>query len=54
MRTALRCAFSWVETSLTRVVLRDLDAPGKMSLTNDVETVVDEISRVLAPFASKS
>jgi hypothetical protein len=39
----LRCAFAWIETSLTRVVLRDLDAPGKMSLTNDVETVVEQL-----------
>jgi hypothetical protein len=34
VRTALRCAFAWVETSLTRVVIRDLDVPGKCSVTN--------------------
>lgn len=37
----LRCAFAWVEASYDRVVLRDLDVPGKMSLTNDAEGVVD-------------
>ena len=32
--------FEYVEVSATRVVLRDLDVPGKPSITNDAEAVV--------------
>lgn len=38
--TRVNCAFSWIERSTTRVVLRDLDAPGRPTLTNDADAVV--------------
>jgi len=43
VRTALRCAFAWIETSHERVIIRDLDAPGHMSVTNDAAAVVAQM-----------
>lgn len=41
--SGVRCAFSWIERSTTRVVLRDLDVPGKTTLTNDADAVVAQL-----------
>jgi hypothetical protein len=49
----LRCGYVVVESDFQglRTVLRDTNAPGKMSLTNDVENVVALLlrDRVIAP-----